>query len=185
MRTPAGALLESTFAASAFALSAPARGVVSLANAGRRDEVSASPLETSAVTNELTGTLRDVLKDRRFWVVVAVVICINSTWHFFRVWMPVILTDVHGFTSDEVQVFSIGYYLAADLGSLATGFLSVWLVRGGMSVHGSRLSVFGVCAVLFLAPETVAYPMPRARSVDIDTLLDFQVAEALLANASA
>jgi len=91
-----------------------------------------------------------VYRDRRFWIMVAVVVCINSTWHFFRVWMPVILRRLHDFDSSEVQVFSMGYYLSADVGSLATGFGSVWLVSRGFSVHGSRLSVFGVCAALAL-----------------------------------
>ena len=31
-----------------------------------------------------------------------------------------------------------------------------------------------------VAPETLAYPMPRARAVDIDTPLDWQFAELLL-----
>jgi len=34
----------------------------------------------------------------------------------------------------------------------------------------------------FLTPETAAYVMPRERSVDIDTALDFKIAEALMAD---
>src|SRR5262249_10859880 len=54
-----------------------------------------------------------VYRDRRFWLLVAAVICINSTWHFFRVWMPVILRRMHGFSPSEVQLFSIAYYVSA------------------------------------------------------------------------
>jgi len=68
--------------------------------------------------------------------------------------MPVILRRLHGFSTEEVQQFSIAYYVAADLGSLATGFFSVALVRKGFSVHGSRLMVFGLCAVLALLSLT-------------------------------
>lgn len=99
---------------------------------------------------EKPQTWYQVYQDRRFWIMVAVVVCINSTWHFFRVWMPVILRRLHGFEKSEVQAFSIAYYLAADVGSLATGFASVMLVRQGFSVHRSRLSVFGLCSVLAL-----------------------------------
>ena len=96
----------------------------------------------------------EVYRDRRFWIMVVVVTCINGTWHFFRVWMPVILRRLHDFSPDEVQEFSIAYYVAADLGSLASGFFAVALVRRGFSVHGSRLAVFGTCAVLVLLSLT-------------------------------
>ncbi len=33
----------------------------------------------------------------------------------------------------------------------------------------------------FLTPETIAYLMPRERSVDIDTAMDFKIAGALIA----
>ncbi|MFO0966798.1 MAG: MFS transporter [Gemmataceae bacterium] len=114
---------------------------------GQSDGDKSEPRARSAAA---AGTWWDILKERRFWVLVIVVICINSTWHFFRVWMPVILRQLHGFNQDDVQEFSIGYYVAADAGSLLTGFISLWLVRRGLSVHGSRMTVFAVCAGLSL-----------------------------------
>src|SRR5207302_3635046 len=100
------------------------------------------------------GGVLDVYRDRRFWVLAAVVICINGTWHFFRVWMPVILGNVHGFSPREVQEFSIAYYVAADAGSLTMGLVSARLVRQGLGVHASRLTVFGICAALALLSLT-------------------------------
>src|SRR5262249_52742258 len=92
--------------------------------------------------------LRRLFAQRRFWVLLAIVICINSCWHFFRVWMPKFLQEFHEYSERDMQLFSAGYYVAADLGSLAAGFAALFLVRRGLSVHGSRLFVFCFCAVL-------------------------------------
>lgn len=96
----------------------------------------------------------EIYRDYRFWVLVLIVICINSTWHFFRVWMPVVLEELHGFSTGDVQRFSIVYYVSADLGSLAAGFFSLALVRFGMSPHGSQIAVFGFCSMLALLSLT-------------------------------
>lgn len=91
--------------------------------------------------------LLEVLTDRRFLVLAVVVTMINVTWHYFRVWMPLLLKD-RGYDSDEVQWFSSAYYLSTDLGSLAVGFGTMWLIRKGWQVHRSRLFVFGFCVGL-------------------------------------
>ncbi|HMF13604.1 MAG TPA: MFS transporter [Gemmataceae bacterium] len=39
--------------------------------------------------------LRQMAEQRRFWVLVAIVIAINLTWHFFRVWLPLFLKEHH------------------------------------------------------------------------------------------
>ncbi len=90
----------------------------------------------------------------------AVVISINSTWHFFRVWLPRFLQKTHGFSQEEMNYFTAAYYLFTDVGALAAGFATVWLVRRGASVHGSRLYVFGLCAFLTTLSIVVIF-LPR------------------------
>jgi ACS family hexuronate transporter-like MFS transporter len=85
---------------------------------------------------------------RRLGVLAVMVVAINLTWHFFRAWMPLFLRNQHGLTLDEFSWFSMGYYLATDAGSLTAGFLTLRLARGGLSVHHSRVAVFGCCALL-------------------------------------
>ena len=56
----------------------------------------------------------------------------------------------------EVQYFSIAYYVAADIGCLSVGFLVRWLAGRGLSVHGARMSVFAFCTLLTAMSTLVA-----------------------------
>jgi MFS transporter, ACS family, hexuronate transporter len=85
---------------------------------------------------------------RRFFVLVILVISINVSWHFFRAWMPLFLQRQHGYSEKATGFFTSAYYVATDLGSLSAGFATLFLARRGVSVHGSRLMVFLVCALL-------------------------------------
>jgi ACS family hexuronate transporter-like MFS transporter len=85
---------------------------------------------------------------RRFAILAVLVVTINITWHFFRAWLPLFLQNQHGYTLQQFSYFSVGYYASTDAGSLAAGFLTLALARGGLSVHGSRLTVFACCAAV-------------------------------------
>ena len=74
---------------------------------------------------------KSVLGNRRFWILLVVVISINSTWHFFRVWLPRLLQRTHGYSEHEMQLFTYAYNLSAGIGSLVAGCATVWLVRRG------------------------------------------------------
>ena len=85
---------------------------------------------------------------RRFLALVVVVISINLCWQYFRAWMPKMLREQHDYTKQQVQYFSVAYYLAADVGCIAIGFLVKWLTTRGYSVHGARMAAFLGCALL-------------------------------------
>jgi ACS family hexuronate transporter-like MFS transporter len=85
---------------------------------------------------------------RRFAVLAVLVVSINITWHFFRAWLPLFLQKQHGYSLEAFSYFSLAYYFCTDLGCLAAGFATLALVRGGVSVHASRVAVFSACALL-------------------------------------
>ncbi len=96
---------------------------------------------------------------RRFAVLTVVVTAINMTWHFFRAWLPLFLQKQHGYSLEECNKFSIYYYIAADVGCLASGYATLGLVRCGWKVHSSRMFVFAVCAALTtLSVEAAVLP---------------------------
>lgn len=94
------------------------------------------------------GFVRECLRNRRFWTLVPVVICINLTWQLIRAWLPKFLQEGRGATEQTALLFNSAYYIAADVGCIAAGVASLWLARRGLSVHKSRLLVFGTCAML-------------------------------------
>jgi ACS family hexuronate transporter-like MFS transporter len=101
--------------------------------------------------------LWQMARQKRFWVLVVLVIAINLTWHFFRVWLPLFLGEHQKYSEQDVQKFSMAYYVATDAGSLSAGFGALLLARHGWSVHGSRVLVFGACSALVLLSFVVAY----------------------------
>ncbi len=79
---------------------------------------------------------------------VITVISINLSWQFFRAWLPMFLEEGRGYSPKEVQWLSSAYYIAADAGCIAVGFIVKWLAGRGWGVHNARVFLFGVCAAL-------------------------------------
>jgi ACS family hexuronate transporter-like MFS transporter len=94
---------------------------------------------------------------RRFWVLVTLVVTINTSWHFLRAWLPLFLQTKHGYSVRDASNFFIGYYLATDVGSLTAGFVTLYLVRRHWSVFASRTAVFAVCCGITLLSLTVTH----------------------------
>jgi ACS family hexuronate transporter-like MFS transporter len=78
---------------------------------------------------------------RRFCALAIMVVMINATWHFFRVWLSPLLRELH-YDEPQRNLFTTAYYLAAGLGSLTAGLFTLLMARRGVSVHVSRLVVF-------------------------------------------
>lgn len=100
-----------------------------------------------------------LLLTRRYLLLVAVIVCINTCWHYIRVWMPLVLEENLGYTSGEVQWFFIAYWLATFAGSMVSGWLTRELGRRGYPVHRARLSVFlGLSAITSLSVVAAFLP---------------------------
>jgi ACS family hexuronate transporter-like MFS transporter len=85
---------------------------------------------------------------RRFLALVIVVIVLNLCWQYFRAWMPKMLREEYEYSAEQVQYFSIAYYIAADVGCLSIGFIVRGLAGWGFSVHGARMATFLACSLL-------------------------------------
>ena len=90
----------------------------------------------------------EYLRNRKFWTLVPVVVCINLTWQLIRAWLPKFLQEGRQASEQVALLFNSAYYIAADVGCLAAGAATLWFVGRGLSIHKTRLLVFGLCAVL-------------------------------------
>lgn len=129
--------------------------VLWLATMRRRDLDAAYASEA-----EPTGvSFWQVVKDRRFIILLAIGACINTPWQLIREWLVLLLTH-RGYTEQYAQLFNSAYYIATDIGCLIAGAATLWLAKRGCTVHQSRVRVFGVCAVL-ISLTTVAAYLPK------------------------
>ena len=97
---------------------------------------------------------------RRYAALVVVVIAINMTWQYFRVWLPKMLEQYHGYPPTQVRWFVMAYYIATDIGCIGAGAAVKYLAGRGNNVHRARMGIFACCALL-TALSTVASVLPR------------------------
>ncbi len=106
---------------------------------------------------------------RRLLTLMVVAVSINLCWHYFRAWLPKFLREYHHYDRNAVSDFTMAYYLATDLGSIAVGLVTLRLIERGWKVHSARLLLFFLCALL-TALSTLAATLP-AGSLLLGTLL--------------
>ncbi|MDX1944475.1 MAG: MFS transporter [Pirellulaceae bacterium] len=119
------------------------------------------PTSPSETKHKPTLDLATLL--RRIAVLLAIVIPINMTWQYFRVWLPLILGDKkygHGYSEDFVFYFVAAYYIVTDIGCLAVGFGVKHLAARGWNVHWARVATFAVCTAM-CAFSMAAATLPR------------------------
>jgi ACS family hexuronate transporter-like MFS transporter len=113
-----------------------------------------------------------LILDRRFWLLVLVVICINTSWHYVRVWMPIVLEEQLGYARGDVQRVFIGYWAATFFGSLAAGGLAAWLGRT-RGVHAARMIVFFSFSVITALMAVAAFLPPSREFIALMWLIGF------------
>jgi ACS family hexuronate transporter-like MFS transporter len=102
-------------------------------------------------------SLGDVVRMRRFWVMVLVSVSINVCWHFLVNWVPSFLKDDRKMTYLASGLFTALPFLAADAGNLGGGYLArVFAVRG-MTPTRARITVMGLCTLLISSGALVGW----------------------------
>lgn len=99
-------------------------------------------------------------RNRRFWALVVMVVCINTTWQVIRAWLPKFLQQGRGYDEASALYFNSAYYIATDAGCLLAGALGLWLARRGLQAHRAKLVVFGLCSMMALL-TTAAAALPQ------------------------
>jgi MFS transporter, ACS family, hexuronate transporter len=84
---------------------------------------------------------------RQTWSFVVGKFLIDPVWWFYLFWLPAFLQRKHGLTLKEIGIPIMVVYLISDVGSVAGGWLSSWLIKRGKSVNTARKLAMLVCAV--------------------------------------
>jgi ACS family hexuronate transporter-like MFS transporter len=74
----------------------------------------------------------------------------DPVWWFYLYWLPKYLTKEHGMTLGTLALPLIIIYIAADIGSIFGGWLSIWFIKQGKSHHEARKLALLTCAFCIL-----------------------------------
>lgn len=98
-----------------------------------------------------------VLGRRRFWALALPRFLSEPAWQTFNFWIPLYLSTERHWNLGQIALFAWAPFLAADLGGVAGGYLSPWLVKAlGMRLLAARQAAMVLGAVLMIAPGCAA-----------------------------
>src|SRR6185503_12175894 len=120
----------------------------------RASEMTPAPKEKVA-----TVPFTDVFRLRTFWITMAIGVAVNLAWHLYRVWLPRHFVVDMKFDDGQLQYLLMGYFLTADLGSIAFGYLTKKLVTPQRPVERAR-KIIALTASLVCLVATPAVFQP-------------------------
>jgi MFS transporter, ACS family, hexuronate transporter len=121
------------------------------------------PLAVSAVLPldllkgaDWAASLGEIVRIRRFWVLVVVSVSINICWHFLITWTPTYLKEERGLAFQSGNFLSAIPFLAADMGNIGGGWLSRRIAARGRTAIRARQFVMSLCTILILCGVSVS-----------------------------
>ena len=93
---------------------------------------------------------------RQAWAFISAKFLTDPIWYLYLFWIPDFLQRNHGLKLTQIGLPIMAIYIIADLGSVAGGWFSSWLITRGRSVNFARKSAMLVCAFCIL-PIVTAY----------------------------
>jgi ACS family hexuronate transporter-like MFS transporter len=92
-----------------------------------------------------------IVSQRNFWGIAIPRFLADPTWGTLTLWLPLYLTTVRGFDLKQIALFAWLPFLAADLGCLCGGTISISLQKyAGMRLIDARRSAFTVGALMMI-----------------------------------
>jgi len=98
-----------------------------------------------------------LLTYRQTWSIILARMLVDPVWWLYITWLPLYLSQVHGFDLKQIGLFAWVPFVAADAGSLFGGWLSGHLINCGWSVNSARKAVIVFAACLMPAGILAAF----------------------------
>ncbi len=121
-----------------------------------------TPKEAQAESRAPAPPVLPLFRQRFVWSLTLAKVFFDPVWYFYIFWFPQYLSSARGFDLATIGMYSWIPFLTADVGNIAGGALSGWLLRKGFSAQATRKIVL----ILFPALMTSAIPavlVPDAR----------------------
>jgi ACS family hexuronate transporter-like MFS transporter len=118
---------------------------------GELDYIQSDPQTTSA---KIKWT--KLLPHRQTWAFVVGKFLTDPVWWFYLFWIPGFLQSKHGLALTGITAPIVVIYLISDVGSVAGGWISSSLIKGGSSVNVARKTAMLICAIGVI-PVVFAY----------------------------
>ncbi len=115
------------------------------------DYIRSDPAESVAKVRWLS-----LFPHRQTWAFVTGKFMIDPIWWFYLFWVPDFLQRRHGLSLMKIGVPIMVIYVISDVGSVAGGWLSSWLIKRGKSVNAARKITMLLCA-FSVVPIVFAY----------------------------
>ncbi len=97
-----------------------------------------------------------LLRCRQTWTFVMGKFLTDPIWWFYLFWVPDFLQRQHGLALMKIGLPIVVIYVVSDVGSVAGGWLSSWLIHRGHTVNAARKITMLICAVC-VVPIIFAY----------------------------
>lgn len=98
-----------------------------------------------------------LLPHRQTWAFALGKLVTDPVWWFMLYWLPKFFKTTYGLEKEQLAIPLIIIYVAADIGSIAGGWISSALLKNGYSVNAARKIALLLCAVCVIPMFFVSY----------------------------
>ncbi len=99
----------------------------------------------------------ELAKHRQTWAFAVGKFLTDPIWWFFLFWLPDFFGKNYGLDLKTFGPALIAIYLLADVGSIAGGWFSSWLIKRGWSINKGRKTAMLLCALCVLPVSLAIY----------------------------
>jgi ACS family hexuronate transporter-like MFS transporter len=114
-----------------------------------------------------------ILAQRNFWGIAIPRFLADPTWGTLTFWVPLYLSTARHFDLKQIALFAWMPFLAADIGCLFGGAVSLALQRRGVGLINARRSAFTVGAVLMTGVALVGFVESPYTAIALISLAGF------------
>jgi ACS family hexuronate transporter-like MFS transporter len=101
-------------------------------------------------------SIHTLLQSRNLWLLLVARLVTDPVWYFYLFWYPKFLTEARHLSLARIGRTAWVVYLAADIGAIAGGWASGWLMRRGIIPLRARRTVMTIAACIFPLSPLVA-----------------------------